>query len=94
MVTLFEPAIIAIQNAIKNQMDTAFASITVSGQYRLDPFLGHTAPLKAVLLVGGFGASDWLFSELQNYLQGRGVRLTRPDGHLYVSASGLRQCVK
>jgi hypothetical protein len=39
--------------------------------------------------LGGFAASDWLFSYLQHYLQERGVRFVRPDGHLCVQAFGF-----
>jgi hypothetical protein len=37
-----------------------------------------------VLLVGGFAASDWLFSNLQAHLQIIDLHLSRPDGHLCV----------
>jgi hypothetical protein len=87
MVTFFEPSIVTIQDAIKRQMDSAVARITVSEPYQSSPFLNHTTPVKAVLMVGGFAASDWLFSKLQAYLQGQGVRFVRPDGHLYVPPS-------
>jgi hypothetical protein len=87
MVTLFEPSIITIRDAIKRQMDTASARITVSHPCELSPFLSRTIPLKAVLMVGGFGASYWLFSKLQTYLQEQGIRFVRPDGHLYVPVS-------
>ena len=40
--------------------------------------------VQSVLLVGGFAASNWLFHELQTHLAGTGLRLYRPDGHLYV----------
>jgi len=31
--------------------------------------------------VGGFSASDWLFSRLQGYLLPRGIQFCRPDSH-------------
>lgn len=36
------------------------------------------------MLVGGFAASDWLFSNLQTRLAPRGLSVCRPDGHVYV----------
>jgi hypothetical protein len=86
MVTLFEPSIVTILDAIKRQIDTASARITVSKPCETSPFLSHTTPRQAVLIVGGFAASYWVFSKLQTHLQGQGVRFVRPDGHLYVPA--------
>jgi len=40
--------------------------------------------LQAILLVGGFAASDWLFSRLQKYLQPLGLEFFRPDSHVCV----------
>jgi hypothetical protein len=84
MVTLFEPSIMTIQDAINHQINTASARITVSEPCESSPFLSLTTPRQAVLMVGGFAASYWLFSKLQTYLQGQGIRFVRPDGHLYV----------
>ena len=39
---------------------------------------------QSVFLVGGFAASDWLFSRLQAYLEKEGIKLSRPDSHVYV----------
>ncbi|KAJ7617593.1 hypothetical protein DFH06DRAFT_1274125 [Mycena polygramma] len=64
----FEPSISAVARAIEEQCISASAVASVS----------------AVFLVGGFAASDWLFSELKNRLKSLnlGVDLTRPDAHL------------
>jgi len=35
-------------------------------------------------LVGGFAASDWLFSRLKETLEPRGLSFCRPDRHVYV----------
>lgn len=40
-----------------------------------------------VFLVGGFAASDWLFSNLRERFLGDGIIISRPDGHVYVFAS-------
>jgi len=37
--------------------------------------------ISSVFLVGGFSASDWLFSRLQGYLVPRGIQFCRPDSH-------------
>ncbi|KAK1222716.1 hypothetical protein PQX77_014421 [Marasmius sp. AFHP31] len=39
-------------------------------------------PIKYVFLVGGFGASDWLFSKLQQFAGACGVTLCRPQSNL------------
>ncbi|KII95456.1 hypothetical protein PLICRDRAFT_170106 [Plicaturopsis crispa FD-325 SS-3] len=38
--------------------------------------------IAAVLLVGGFAASDWLFARLQAYLSPLGLDFCRPDSHV------------
>ncbi|ESK91430.1 hypothetical protein Moror_2703 [Moniliophthora roreri MCA 2997] len=37
-------------------------------------------PIVSILLVGGFAASDWLFSNLEKALADMGLTLSRPDG--------------
>ncbi|KAL0063220.1 hypothetical protein AAF712_009918 [Marasmius tenuissimus] len=41
-------------------------------------------PIKYIFLVGGFGASDWLFSKLQQFARACGITLCRPQSNLYV----------
>ncbi|KAF8629982.1 hypothetical protein AX15_003171 [Amanita polypyramis BW_CC] len=41
-----------------------------------------TVPIKAVFLVGGFAASDYLFMKVQEQLELEGFQVSRPDGHL------------
>lgn len=50
---------------------------TISDQRRLT---GDS--ITAFLLVGGFAASDYLYSKLQSYLNSSGLNLFRPDAHL------------
>lgn len=38
--------------------------------------------VSTIVLVGGFAASDWLFSQLQQQLGSRGLSICRPDGHV------------
>jgi hypothetical protein len=45
------------------------------------------------MLVGGFAASDWLFSSLQSHLEGIGLRFCRPDGHLCVLLIAFRSAM-
>ncbi|KAF8333722.1 hypothetical protein F5887DRAFT_1080066 [Amanita rubescens] len=39
-------------------------------------------PIKAIFMVGGFGASDYLFSKLNEHFSQRGINILRPDSHL------------
>ncbi|KAG6918266.1 hypothetical protein DXG01_015640 [Tephrocybe rancida] len=39
-------------------------------------------PINSVFLVGGFAASDWLFSQLKSSLEPLGLSFSRPDSHL------------
>ncbi|KAI6159165.1 hypothetical protein EDD17DRAFT_915883 [Pisolithus thermaeus] len=44
--------------------------------------LAASTPIKSVFLVGGFAASEWLFSSLQKYFAPRGIEICRPDSHV------------
>lgn len=39
-------------------------------------------PISSVLLVGGFAASEWLYSELKEELNSLGMEVSRPDSHV------------
>ncbi|KAJ7113113.1 hypothetical protein C8R44DRAFT_984923 [Mycena epipterygia] len=39
-------------------------------------------PISSVLLVGGFGASEWLYTELKKRMKLLGLELSRPDSHV------------
>jgi hypothetical protein len=84
-VTLFEPCLAAIIEAIQQQMAAAIVPVTVR-KSRAEKSKKLTF-FKSVMLVGGFAASDWLFTSLQSHLEGIGLRFCRPDGHLYVLPS-------
>lgn len=45
--------------------------------------------VKSVWLVGGFAASPWLFSQLQERLGPLGIVVSRPDSQTYVPSSSL-----
>ncbi|KAL4065607.1 hypothetical protein V8B97DRAFT_1875242 [Scleroderma yunnanense] len=40
-----------------------------------------TEPISSVFLTGSFGASDWLFTRLKNYLEPLNLQFCRPDSH-------------
>ncbi|KAJ7263612.1 hypothetical protein B0H12DRAFT_1103171 [Mycena haematopus] len=44
--------------------------------------LSPLSPVSSALLVGGFGASDWLYSKLKSRLRSLGLDLSRPDSHV------------
>ncbi|KAJ7157455.1 hypothetical protein C8R46DRAFT_1178680 [Mycena filopes] len=39
-------------------------------------------PVSSVLLVGGFAASEWLYSELKKSMNSQGLEVSRPDSHV------------
>ncbi|KAG2043940.1 hypothetical protein BDR03DRAFT_940307 [Suillus americanus] len=41
-----------------------------------------STPISMVCLVGGFAASDWLFTKLQEYFLPLGITFCRPDAHV------------
>ncbi|KAL4068706.1 hypothetical protein V8B97DRAFT_2024646 [Scleroderma yunnanense] len=41
-----------------------------------------TVPIKSVFLVGGFAASEWLFTSLQRYFEPLNIEICRPDSHV------------
>ena len=79
--TLFMPCLTAIIEAIQQQKAASLVPVTVSSFILIFTTL---TVFKAVMLVGGFAASDWLFSNLQSHLERHDLRFSRPDGHLYV----------
>ncbi|KAF8141960.1 hypothetical protein EV363DRAFT_1468651 [Boletus edulis] len=38
-----------------------------------------TVPITMAFLIGGFGASDWLWSQLESYFKSQGIELCRPS---------------
>ncbi|KAH9485819.1 Heat shock 70 kDa protein 12B [Psilocybe cubensis] len=47
-----------------------------------DQIFSSQTTIAAVFLVGGFAASDWLFSQVKERLDIMGIEATRPDSHL------------
>lgn len=84
--SFFQPAIDAIVEAVQKQKESAPAEspLGVSRSIRcsvLTPQLKKHS--QVVFLVGGFAASPWLFSQLQNALWDYGLSVSRPDRHTY-----------
>ncbi|KAJ3971068.1 hypothetical protein EV361DRAFT_243889 [Lentinula raphanica] len=46
-----------------------------------------TTSVRSVFLAGGFAASDWLFSRLEDELEPEGLIVSRPDAHLNKAVS-------
>ncbi|KAH0836421.1 hypothetical protein J3R83DRAFT_8024 [Lanmaoa asiatica] len=45
-----------------------------------------TTPITLAFLIGGFGASDWFWSQLESYFKSQGIELSRPS-RVYVRVS-------
>jgi hypothetical protein len=77
----FQPSIECIDKAVLEQKNSAHKTISVSlftslFKYRFANHIQH------VLLVGGFAASDWLFSKLHDLLTPLGLNVVRPENHV------------
>ena len=77
MADFFEPSIEAAVASIKAQIEVS------KGIVKVYCFLSRTnrtlTIYKSVWLVGGFAASPWLFSQLQERLAPLNVTINRPD---------------
>ncbi|KAJ7059899.1 hypothetical protein C8F01DRAFT_206812 [Mycena amicta] len=49
--------------------------------------VASSVPISSVFLVGGFAASEWLFSELKRRLAQSGLEVSRPDSHFNKAVS-------
>ena len=75
-------------DAFKKQQQSSSIPITV--RYTALPNHPHLLTLfKSVFLVGGFAASEWLFSNLRRHFEALNVSICRPDSHVYVP---LKRC--
>ena len=80
----FQPSIDCIVRAIIEQKNVAYKKISVSFY---TPFFKYRSPnhllyFQHVVLVGGFSASDWLFSEVYELLTPLGLNIIRPENHV------------
>ena len=83
---IFRPCIDCIVTAILEQNNSAHKTISVSlytsfYKYR---FPNHHLYFQHVVLVGGFAASDWLFSKVHELLTPLGLNIVRPENHVWV----------
>ena len=80
----FQPSIDCIVKAVLEQRRSAHKTISVSlytslYKYR---FANHLLYFQHVVLVGGFAASDWLFSKVHELLTPHGLNIVRPKNHV------------
>lgn len=83
----FEPSITSIVEAVKTQMITAHHPVKVRGflAARAEKCaLADSLACQTVFLVGGFSASPWLFEKVKAAIEPLGVKVSRPDTHVYV----------
>jgi hypothetical protein len=80
----FQPSIDCVLKAVLEQRNSAYKTISVSFyasffKYR---FPNHLLYFQHVVLVGGFAASDWLFSKVHEILTPLGLTIVRPENHV------------
>ena len=80
----FQLSIDCIIKAVLEEKKTAHKTISVSlyvsfFKYR---FPNHLLYFQHVVLVGGFAASDWLFSKVYELLTPLGLNIVRPENHV------------
>ena len=80
----FQPSIDCIVNAVLEQKNNAHKTISVSLFSSLFKYLFpiHLPYFQHVVLVGGFAASDWLFSKVYESLTPLGLNIVRPENHV------------
>ena len=79
----FQPSIDCIVKAVLEQNNSAHKTISVSlytsyFKYRFPNLLYF----QHVILVGGFAASDWLFTRVHELLTPLGLNIVRPENHV------------
>ena len=79
----FQPSVDCIVKAVLEQRNSAHVTISVS---ICTLFLKYLFPnhlyFQHVVLVGGFAASDWLFTKVYELLIPLGVNIVRPENHV------------
>ncbi|KAJ7760087.1 hypothetical protein DFH07DRAFT_1023117 [Mycena maculata] len=79
-----------VLNILNSQMKLSGAIVARFFKPSLDVIVGAIqtqcdqamAPVSSILLIGGFAASDWLFSQLKKSMKSRGLEVSRPDSHV------------
>jgi hypothetical protein len=80
----FQPSIDCIVKAVLEEKNSAHKTVSVSlftsfFKYR---FPNHLLYFQHVVLVGGFAASDWLFTKVYGLLSPLGLNIVRPENHV------------
>ena len=80
----FQLSIDCVVKAVLEQKNTAHKTISVSlyVSFFIYWFPNHLLYFQHVVLVGGFAASDWLFSEVYELLAPLGLKIFRPENHV------------
>ena len=80
----FQPSIDCIVKAVLQQKNSAQKTISVSlcASFFKYIFPNHVLYFQHVVLVGGFAASDWLYSKVQELLSPLGLNIVRPENNL------------
>ena len=82
--TFFQPSIICIVEAVLEQMANAHKEISVSFACRSVTLVFQILLwIQHVVLVGGFAANDWLFTEVHQVFA-PGLNVVRPENHVWV----------
>lgn len=91
MASFFEESIEGTIEAIELHLHSLRVENSVSPFEGEQP--GHfSSPSQAVLLVGGFGESPWLFQRLRSRLASLGLSLSRPDVPTCVFCESILIC--
>ena len=81
----FQPSIDCIVKAVLEQKNSAHKTISVSldhTSFFKYHFPNHLLYFQHVVLVGGFAASDWLFTKVHEMLTPLGLNIIRPENHV------------
>jgi hypothetical protein len=80
----FQPSVDCIVKAVLEQKKCAHKTISVSlyTSFFTYRFPNHPLYFQHVVLVGGFAASDWLFTKVYETLTPLGLNIVRPENHV------------
>ena len=80
----FQPSIDCIVKAVLQQKNSAHKTISVSlcASFFKYLFPNYVLYFQHVVLVGGFAASDWLFTKTYELLTPLGLNIVRPENHV------------
>ena len=80
----FQPSVDCIFKATLAQKNSAHKTISVSlfWSFFIYRFPNNLFCFQHVVLVGGFAASDWLFSKVYELLSPLGLNIVRPENHM------------